>query len=132
MILYRTKKGSTVTASREHPKHTITRNITFFKKVTINVQEQGDGLTFGDFEEEISSDGELNNEDFNDNDMLFQADQSSHEEGLLEPAEANGEIAEGEEEVLTEPDEYERVQRYPSRDRQPPPYLAKNYDMEVE
>ena len=55
--------------------HTVTRNITFFKKV--NVQEQG-RLTFGDFKEEISSHVELDNENyFSDNDMLFQADPDS-------------------------------------------------------
>ena len=69
------KKRSTVTAGRAHPMHTVTRNITFFKKV--NVQEQG-RLTFGDFKEEISSHVELDNENyFSDNDMLFQADPDS-------------------------------------------------------
>ena len=128
------RKGGEVTATRERPRHTITRNVSFFKKFDAH---QGGILKKGSeadadeeellFEEEAgseSSEGE-EEEDLTDvNDS--EPSEGEEEEDLtdVQDSESDDMSADESEESEMETDQVPQQRDHPRRDRKPPPYLS--------
>ena len=111
------RKGGEVTATRERPRHTITRNVSFFKKFDAH---QGGILKKG------------SEADADEEELLFEEEAGSEssegeeEEDLtdVQDSESDDMSADESEESEMETGQVPQQRDHPRRDRNPPPYLS--------
>ena len=110
------RKGSMITAARESPKHSITRNSSFFKKLKECSED--------DHDETIHEEVVAEDDTVNDNNDVVQVDPDIQEEEVESDGdEVPSEQDSGDERVDEERVEDEQREGRPERCRQMPPYL---------
>ena len=126
------RRGTAVTARREKPRHSITRNTSFFKKILEEEQidndnarlyDDDDEIQFGESESDIESSGQ---EEETDEEY---SETESEDSDIESCEESEGQSDSDEDDSGDDDSRDDSAYVHPARERSIPPYLRENYEM---